>query len=89
MTARDWMYVGFLCIACGFVGYGLKKEVKPVEPVHTKRQLVCFDTGGNAKLQLVEYNIRFEGAVIRFTNGDGEYAIYPPSGWMCSNVAKR
>lgn len=90
MTIRDWIYVGLLCIACVMVGYGIKQEQKVVTPKveNVQRYLVCFDYSKNVKLQVVEYNIRFEGGVIRFSNGTGEYAIYPADGWMCSNVAK-
>lgn len=91
MTTRDWIYVGLLSVACVMMGYGLKKgpdgsRLGSGAPV--QRHLVCFDYSKNVKLQLVEYDIRFEGGVIRFTNGDGEYAIYPADGWMCSNVVK-
>ena len=89
MTIRDWIYVGLLCIACVMVGYGIKQEQGAVTPdTPVQHYLVCFDYSKNVKLQLVEYNIRFEGGVIRFSNGTGEYAIYPLQGWMCSNVVK-
>ena len=64
----------------------LNKALLPDPVVNQKNNLVCFDVSRNLRLNLVEYNIRFDSNIIRFTNGDGEYAIFPPTGWLCSIV---
>jgi len=82
MKAAGW----FLTVVSLFmIGYGLAKD-DPAPAVNQKSNLVCFDMSRNLRLNLVEYNIRFDHNIIRFTNGEGEYAIYPPDGWLCSIV---
>lgn len=51
-------------------------------------RLVCFDHTGKYKISVRGENVRFEGDVIRSTNKDGEYAIYPVPGALCSIVAE-
>lgn len=70
-----------------FTMLGLTALMLPDPVVNQKSRLVCFDMSRNLRLNLIEYNIRFDGNVIRFTNGEGEYAIYPTAGWLCSIVS--
>ena len=66
----------------GLFGYAF--TYKAPEP--EKRNLVCFDMTRNLRLRLVENDIRFDSNIIRFTNDKGDYAIYPPEGWLCSII---
>lgn len=65
----------------------LNTALLPAPVVSQKSRLVCFDMAHNLRINLIEYNIRFDGNIIRFTNGEGEYAIYPTTGWLCSIVS--
>ena len=83
MKLFEMVVLALALFAVGMGVYGLTYKA-PV--VNQKNNLVCFDMSKNLRLNLIEYNIRFDSNVIRFTNGEGEYAIYPTDGWLCSIV---
>ena len=70
-----------------FAMFAITAPVPAAQVVNQKSRLVCFDMSRNLRLNMIEYNIRFDGSIIRFTNGEGEYAIYPTTGWLCSIVS--
>lgn len=73
----------------GYVlGSSVAKEDAPVA-IPKRHHLVCFDFSRNVRLNLKEYDIRFENNIIRFSNSGNEYAVYPQAGWMCSIVEDR
>ena len=83
MRLFEMVVLALALLGVGLGVYGLTYKA-PV--VNQKNNLVCFDMSKNLRLNLIEYNIRFDSNVIRFTNGEGEYAVYPPDGWLCSIV---
>jgi hypothetical protein len=51
-----------------------------------KNRLVCFGLDKQLKLSMEDYDIHFDGDVIRFANNGSQYAIYPPDGYLCSII---
>ena len=84
MKTFEIVVVVLAFLGIGLSAYGLTYE-EPV--VNQKSRLVCFDMSRNLRINMIEYNIRFDGNIIRFTNGKNEYAIYPTTGWLCSIVS--
>lgn len=69
------------CMSIVLVSIGLWLTSK-----QTEMRLMCFDAEGKYKFSAKEHEFRFEGNVIRASGKNGEYAIYPVEGSMCSIV---
>jgi hypothetical protein len=51
-------------------------------------RVACFDVAGKYKFSAKEDRFWFDGAIIRGEGANGEYAIYPLAGSICSIVVE-
>jgi len=54
----------------------------------TSSRVACFDVAGKYKFSAKEDRFWFDGAIIRGEGENGEYAIYPLAGSICSIVVE-